>query len=158
MERKMTTPLSLLGPWPDEQEMEFRAYQAKAHRENAEQEAQAAANAAALQHDFDRIDQMALGSLKDELLALRSKSRTTKRQRQDYAAYRAYALEHGWPETAAQCVFAFLLKNISRGLPRVKRLHKSILKVQVSLGHRATAEDLIVTALLLKLETEAKEK
>src|SRR5262245_36980047 len=59
--------------------------------------------------------------------------------------------------SAPRCVFAFLLKNISRGLPRVKRLHKSILKVQVSLGHRATAEDLIVTALLLKLETEAKE-
>ena len=105
----------LLGDW-------YGEFDRREDEQRLAKEAQAAADAAALQHDLDRLDKMALEYLKDELVTARGKARTTKRQRQDYAAYRSYCTERGWPETAPQAVFAYLLKNISRGVARVKRL------------------------------------
>lgn len=144
--------MNLLGPWDPDEEAGFQMYRAT-RQENPEQETRAA-----LQHTLDNIDRLALDNLKDELTVLRSQSRTTERQRKDYAAFCAYALEQGWLETAPQTVFAWLTKNSHRGFTYVKRLHRNIAAVQASIGHQNSANDLMNLALLKCLETQAKDK
>lgn len=142
---------NLLGPWDDDEEAKFQLNR-PTRQESPEQDTRAA-----IQNDLDRIDSLALSNLKGELTALRSQSRTTKRARHDYAAFCAYALKNGWPNTAPQSIFAFLTSNIHRGYAYVKRLHKSIGAVQASVGHKNSAGDLMNLALLKKLEAQAKD-
>lgn len=152
----MTTPPlegGLLGDWyTPAMRLEDEQRRAK----EAEAEAQAAADAAALQSRLDVTDKLALRYLKKELTELRGKSRTTTRQKRDYAAYRAWCSEQGLPETAAQAIYEFLVTQSDRGLARVKRLHRSIAAVQASIGHGRAADDLINRALIQHM-SEAKE-
>jgi hypothetical protein len=154
------TPIEggLLGPWSDDEEMAFRAYKAKTQEDREKEQAQAALDASALDHKLDVIDKLAFEHLKQELVALKDKSRTTARARRDYAAFRAFCSDQGLPETKPQAIFEFLVTQSDRGLARVKRLHKSIAAVQASIGHPGAADDLIIRALIQRIETEEKKE
>jgi len=73
-------------------------------------------------------------------------------------AFRAFCSDQGLPETKPQAIFEFLVTQSDRGLARVKRLHKSIAAVQASIGHPGAADDLIIRALIQRIETEEKKE
>jgi len=102
-------------------------------------------DAAKLQYDLDRLDEMALHFLREDLE--KERPRVTPRQHKDYAAYRAYARDHGWPHDAPQTLFAFLAKNLSKPA-RVMRLHNSIQAFLQSAGLKDLTTDPIIRAIL----------
>lgn len=123
--------------------------------EERRREAEAAEDAAALQYDLDQIDALAWMHLKSELVAEKEKPRVALRQRKDYAAYRAYTRDRGWPHDAPQTLFAFLARDLSHP-PRVRRLYNSIQAVIRSTGLDDITLDPICAALMRRLARKDK--
>jgi len=139
-------PNGLLGT---EQEWE------QAKRDNEQRAAHEAENAATLQRELDELDAFAWMYLKPELLAEKETVRITSRQRADYAEYRAYAREHGWPHDDARTLFAFLASDLSHPV-RVRRLHNSVQSVIHSTGLKDITNDFICVALMRRLAQKDK--
>jgi hypothetical protein len=159
----MTTPVlegGLLGPWPDEAEMEYRAHKAKTDREGAKQQAeQRELERAAEEFEArcDKIEAVFALYLKDQLAAENSVARITDRQKADFARFQEYCRHWGWPDLPS--VPAAVATFLARESDHHAAVHISRLRNSISTIHRAVqmpdpCEDILVRAFMRLAQTK----